>query len=220
MAIIHEEIKAKIEQHRLWIQSDGEEGAIANLRDASLHNADLSSANLSSANLSFANLHHADLRSADLQSANLSFANLSFADLSSADLSSTNLNYANLSSADLSFADLSSTNLNYADLSSTNLNCADLSSANLHYAIGNMREVKSMHFELVSVVWYCDAEGEIMVCVGGQRNRLQEWKMLNRDSNVVPDGDPGRWKYLTPILWHLIEAYPPVPWKKKSEVRV
>ena len=179
MAIIHEQIKAKIEQHRLWIQSNGQEGAIAHLRNASLHNA-------------------------DLQDADLYYANLSF---------------ANLSCADLSNANLSSTNLNYADLSSTDLSCADLSSTDLRYAIGNMREVKSMHFELVSVVWYYDAEGEIIVCMGSQCKRLQEWKTSDRDDNVVQDGDPNRWKSLAPILWQLLEAFPPVPWKK-SEVQV
>ena len=88
-----------LENHKLWLKTNGEQGERANLSSADLSSADLSSADLSSANLS-----SADLSSADLSSANLSSANLSSADLS----------YANLSSADLSSADLSSADLDYS----------------------------------------------------------------------------------------------------------
>ncbi|MGG6263833.1 pentapeptide repeat-containing protein [Leptolyngbya sp. AN03gr2] len=208
MAIINEEIKARIEQHQRWIQSNGKEGAIADLRNANLSFTNLSSVDLRNANLRNANLHHADLSSANLSSANLSFTDLSSANLSSADLHHANLSFANLSFTNLSSANLHSANLKYADLSSADLDCANLSAADLHYAIGNMREVKSINFELVSVVWYCD-EGEIMVCMSSQRKSLQEWKTLDREIPVVQDGDPNRWRHLAPILWQLIEASPP-----------
>ena len=68
-----------LENHKLWLKTNGEEGERADLRSA-----DLSSANLSSA----------DLRYADLSSANLSSADLSSANLRSADLSSANLDYS------------------------------------------------------------------------------------------------------------------------------
>ena len=65
-----------LDNHKLWLRTNGEQGERANL----------SYANLRSANLSSANLRYADLRSADLRYANLSSANLRYADLSSADL--------------------------------------------------------------------------------------------------------------------------------------
>ena len=88
-----------IDNHKLWLQTNGEKGERANLSSA-----DLSSANLSSANLSYADLSYANLSSADLSSANLSYANLSSANLSSANLSYANLSSANLSSANLDFS--------------------------------------------------------------------------------------------------------------------
>ena len=50
-----------LENHKLWLRTNGQEGERANLSYA-----DLSSANLRSANLSYANLSYADLRSANL----------------------------------------------------------------------------------------------------------------------------------------------------------
>ena len=74
--ISKQELDKIIDNHKLWLQSDGEKGERANL--------------------SYANLSYADLRYADLRSANLSYA----------DLRSANLSYANLSYADLRYADL------------------------------------------------------------------------------------------------------------------
>ena len=75
-----------LENHKLWLKTNGEQGERANLR---------------SANLRSANLRSADLRSADLRSADLRYANLRSADLRYADF-----RYANWRSADLRYADL------------------------------------------------------------------------------------------------------------------
>ena len=112
--ISKKELDKIIDNHKLWLQSNGEKGERANL---------------SYADLRYANLSYADLRYANLSSANLSSANLRYANLSYADLRYADLRYANLSSADLSSADLSS-----ADLSSADLSSADLSSADLDYS--------------------------------------------------------------------------------------
>ncbi len=90
-----------LDNHKLWLKTNGERGQRANL---------------SSANLSSADLRSADLRYADLRSADLSSADLSSADLRSADLRSADLRYADLRSADLRSADLRSADLRYADL--------------------------------------------------------------------------------------------------------
>ena len=83
-----------LDNHKLWLKTNGEQGERADLRYADLSSADLSSADLRSANLSSANLSSADLRSANLRYANLRYA----------DLRSANLRYANLSSADLDYS--------------------------------------------------------------------------------------------------------------------
>ena len=113
-----------LDEHKLWLKTNGVEGK----------RADLSSANLRSADLSYADLSSANLRSADLSYADLSYANLRSADLRSADLSSANLRSADLSYADLSSANLRSADLSYANLRSADLRSADLSSANLDYS--------------------------------------------------------------------------------------
>ena len=80
-----------LDNHKLWLQTKGEQGERANL---------------SSANLRFADLRYADLRSADLSSADLSFADLRSADLRSADLRYADLRYADLSYANLDYSSL------------------------------------------------------------------------------------------------------------------
>ena len=113
------DLPAILEQHRLWLRSDGGSRAI-------LTGANLSRANLSGANLSGANLNQANLSRANLSGANLSGANLNQANLSGADLSGANLSLAILSGANLSWADLSGANLSQASLSGAKLSGAYL----------------------------------------------------------------------------------------------
>ena len=70
------ELKVILDQHKLWIESDHQEGKRANLRGANLRGANLQSAYLMGAYLQSANLMGAYLQSANLQSANLVGANL------------------------------------------------------------------------------------------------------------------------------------------------
>ncbi|MGE4664960.1 pentapeptide repeat-containing protein [Yersinia enterocolitica] len=93
-------------EHKIWVESYGENGSRANLSDANLRGADLRGANLRGANLSCADLRGANLSDANLRGANLSCADLRGANLSCADLRGANLRGANLSCADLSCADL------------------------------------------------------------------------------------------------------------------
>lgn len=129
-----------LEEHRLWLKSEGKEGNQANLRSA-----DLTRANFSKIDLSHADLHEARLREANLRDANLSHAdmygvNLRWADLTNADLShaflivnaklsNANLDHVNLSYAKLSYADLSESNLSNAKLNHAKLSHANLSKA-------------------------------------------------------------------------------------------
>ena len=86
-----EELKKILEDHKLWLDSEEEEGARANLtgaylRGANLKGADLYGAGLEGADLYVANLKGANLYGADLTGVNLRAANLYGADLYRADL--------------------------------------------------------------------------------------------------------------------------------------
>ena len=70
------ELKAILAQHKLWIESDHQEGKRANLVGAYLGGANLEGANLQSANLRDAYLEGAYLEGAYLEGAYLEGANL------------------------------------------------------------------------------------------------------------------------------------------------
>jgi hypothetical protein len=100
-------LKKILEQHKLWIETNGVQGTRANLSGADLYCADLGGADLTGANLTGADLRDANLICADLRGANLEGANLTDADLFCAKLSYANLWRANLGGAKLSGAYLS-----------------------------------------------------------------------------------------------------------------
>ena len=74
--MMEKELKAVLDAHLLWIQTNGKEGAEANLSRANLFRANLSGANLSEANMSEAFLSEANLSGADLSGADLSGATI------------------------------------------------------------------------------------------------------------------------------------------------
>jgi uncharacterized protein YjbI with pentapeptide repeats len=80
------ELKAILEDHHLWIQSDSKQGKRASLRGANLHGANLGGVNLQDADLQDANLHGASLYGANLHGASLQGANLHGASLQYANL--------------------------------------------------------------------------------------------------------------------------------------
>ncbi len=90
------ELAAVLDQHRIWVESGGDEGT----------KADLSGVNLESADLTGVNLQGAILQRANLRNADLSMANLRGASLVQADLCNANLLGAELRGADLMGATL------------------------------------------------------------------------------------------------------------------
>jgi uncharacterized protein YjbI with pentapeptide repeats len=75
-----------LDNHKLWLDTNGNEGKRANLIEANLTGANLRGANLEGADLRRANLHRADLTRANLSGANLEGADLVMANLQGADL--------------------------------------------------------------------------------------------------------------------------------------
>ena len=87
-------LKEILEQHKLWIETNGKQGERANLKGAFLYDAILCDANLTGANLTGANLYRANFAGANLSGAILRGANLTDANLSGAILRGANLSGA------------------------------------------------------------------------------------------------------------------------------
>lgn len=90
------EVAEALDQHRLWVESGGTQGARADLSGARLVDADLTGANLQGAQLQKANLRGADLSMANLRNANLVEADLRETNLLGTEFSGANLMGANL----------------------------------------------------------------------------------------------------------------------------
>ena len=114
-------LKEILDQHKIWIESNGVQGKCADLENAYLCGA---------------NLINADLEGAILYIANLQGANLNGAKLTGANLYGASLRGANLTGANLTGANLTYVNLEYANLIGASLIGASLEGANLYGAVG------------------------------------------------------------------------------------
>lgn len=90
------EFAEALDQHRLWVECGGTEGARGDLSGANLAGADLTATNLQGAQLQKANLRGADLSMANLRNANLVEADLRETNLLGTEFSGANLMGANL----------------------------------------------------------------------------------------------------------------------------
>jgi uncharacterized protein YjbI with pentapeptide repeats len=86
------QLNQSLQQHQLWLNSDGVRGERANLRGADLRHTQLCYANLSDTDLRGANLQSANLRHTNLRRANLIGADINRADISHADLRGAQFN--------------------------------------------------------------------------------------------------------------------------------
>src|SRR5438093_11346489 len=101
-----------LDQHKIWVESDGESGAKADLCGVNLAKADLTGVNLQGAHLHRMNLVGADLSMANLRGASLVRSNMQNANLLGTELRGANLMGANLYGAEgLWFGRLGGTNL-------------------------------------------------------------------------------------------------------------
>ncbi len=94
------ELAAILDQHKIWVESGGDEGTKADLSGVNLENADLTGVNLQGAVLQRANLRNADLSMANLRGALLVQADLCNANLLGAELRGANLMGATLYGAE------------------------------------------------------------------------------------------------------------------------
>ncbi len=85
-----------LDQHRLWVESGGSEGARGNFNGANLAEIDMTAANLQGADLQKAKLQGADLSMTNLRNANLVEVDLRDANLLGTEFSGANLMGANL----------------------------------------------------------------------------------------------------------------------------
>ena len=90
------EVAEALDQHRLWVESNGKEGIRGDFAGANLSDADLTAVNLQGADLTKVNLRGADLSMANLRGANLVEADLRETNLLGAEFSGANLMGANL----------------------------------------------------------------------------------------------------------------------------
>ncbi len=142
-------LKSIIQDHQLWLKTNGKQGRKADLshtdlegvnlnkailQGAILNNSDLAETNLSKANLKGSNLQVANMHQADLQGANLSKADLQWTHLIDANLKHANATQANLKKANLRHANLQKANLYGAMLDHTILEDAVLQEADLYKA--------------------------------------------------------------------------------------
>src|SRR6266404_5981452 len=94
------ELASILDQHKIWVESGGDEGRKAELSGVNLENADLTGVNLQGAILQRANLRNTDLSMANLRGASLVQADLCNANLLGAELRGANLMGATLYGAE------------------------------------------------------------------------------------------------------------------------
>ena len=133
-----------LEDHKLWVNTGGQEGKQAAFQNADLRNADLEKIDLTQSALQMADFSGAQCREAvfrkcdlagskfieaDLQRVNMAVARLSGADFSKANMESANLLGADLTRANFRGASLQGSNFSGANLNGTDLRGVDLSAA-------------------------------------------------------------------------------------------
>ena len=213
------DIKKVLEQHEIWIYSNGESGEQADLSYANLRNSNLSYINLSDAKLRYADLRDANLREANLSDADLRYADLRGAQLSNANLSWTNLRVASLNNANFRNADMRCVDLRGADLREANLLAAllieadlrntDLRGANLLHA--NLRNVKLKDTYLPeSTFIISDEKCFISICGDEVRvdlkvHSVSEWRQFSKQDIVNMFGK-NSFKFYSHIL-DIIDFY-------------
>ena len=114
---------------------------------------------------------------------------------------------ANLSGAGFSGANLSGAYLSGANLSDAYLSGAYLRGANLQHAVGNLREIRSIHcFERV-ITYSADR-----IWIGCKNYTIEEWwDFTDAEISEMSNEALERWTKWKPLLQQVIAAYPATP---------
>lgn len=134
-----EDLTIVLDRHKKWLESNGEDGDIADLCDMDMSCADFSYRDFREVNFSRSDLRHSNFSSANLRKtvfhkSILGYVEFTNADLSESDLSHSNLSYAGLSETKLNHANLCNAFLFTTNLRGSDLTCADLTNAALFSA--------------------------------------------------------------------------------------
>lgn len=113
------ELLSRLQQHLLWIESNGSQGACLDLSGHDLQGTNFRRRNLSRAMLRDVDMSHCDCREANLDGADLSGAELRQADFSGSTLRGADLTAASMEAARFHKADLCAAKLMSCDLTST-----------------------------------------------------------------------------------------------------
>ncbi|MCW9033479.1 MAG: pentapeptide repeat-containing protein [Alphaproteobacteria bacterium] len=125
------DVKATVDDHRLWINSGRKEGKPCRLANAIFVELDLAAVDLTLAQMPGGNFSKMDCSGSTFRKTNLKKANFSGANLTECDFSVAHLEGANFSRAKLKFANMRGSNLENANMFGAHLMHCDLGAANL-----------------------------------------------------------------------------------------
>jgi Pentapeptide repeats (8 copies) len=148
------ELREGLLAHRLWVESNGSEGAVADFSGRAFHGV-----NLRGADLRLAILERADLRRADLKGANLLGANLRWGDLRG----------ANLIGADLTGADLFAADVRRAALRGVLLRGANLALARMDRWLVRWAPFLAVALVAAALLWAADSLARWVLWEGARR---------------------------------------------------
>lgn len=95
---------------------------------------------------------------------------------------------------------------------------ADLYGVNLRGVTGNMREIKSAHFDKWPITWTCDSKGKTTLQIGCQKHDLDLWiKSDPRWIAALDDYATEWWAKYRDVVLALVAASPAVPHVGKHE---
>lgn len=106
-------------------------------------------------------------------------------------------------------------NLRDANLRDASLRGANLIGVSLWNATGNMREVKSAHFDTWGIAWTMSPDGVATLQIGCQSARLSKW--IESDPGWIDRLDGGAtewWAKYRDVVLALVQASPAVPYGK------
>lgn len=129
-----DELKAVVDKHKLWLDTNGEDGEQAALQGINLAYRDLSAVDFRRADFTGAELQCVRLARADLRGAVFNYANMYLADLAKANCQGAKFRKAKLRAAVLSNACLQDCDFTEANMSAARLSRATVTWAEFTYA--------------------------------------------------------------------------------------